>query len=587
MAGGLVVSDLAVHFPTERGVVRAVDGISFDVERGTRLGFVGESGSGKTTTALAIMRMIKAPGRIVAGSIRLDDADLVQMSDAEVRAIRLRRIAYIPQGAMNSLNPVLPIGRQIADGVIDHLGPQRDADLKALVAESLDRVGLAPTVAAMFPHELSGGMKQRVCIAIGIVLKPDVIVADEPTSALDVITQRRVMDTLGRVQEAIGASLILIGHDMGLMAQFVDELVVMKDGRIVERGAIRGVFQAPEHAYTKMLISSVPDITEGRSFLGTIPTPAEPKPATGAAPSPLVAFRNVSKVYGRDFFGRGGVHALRPLSFELDAGRSAIVSVVGQSGSGKTTLANILLGITRPTTGDVRFEGKSVAGLRGTAALAFRRGVQAIFQDPYGAFNPFYKVDHTLALPLRRFGIATSRRDIYVCMEHACDAVGLDPHLILGRYTHELSGGQRQRLQVARALMLNPKLIVADEPVSMVDASLRATILKSLYDLKARHGISIAYITHDLATAYHVSDYVIVLHHGHVAEAGTPRDVIGNPQHPYTQLLIDSIPWPDPDRHWGSRQSVEDDQRRLEEIAASHQTIVRSRIPGFDLDTAA
>ncbi|WP_421907506.1 ABC transporter ATP-binding protein [Mameliella sp.] len=579
----LNVSELAVEFPTMSGIVHAVADVSIDLPAGRRVGFVGESGSGKTTTALAIMRMIKRPGRIAKGQVMLGQTDLLQLGAEEMRQSRLQRVSYIPQGAMNSLNPVMRIERQIWDGITDHEGPRPKSELKRRARESLEGVGLDPAVGRMYPHELSGGMKQRACIAIGTALSPELIIADEPTSALDVITQKQVMETLRRAQERLGSALILIGHDMGLMAQSVDELMVMKDGRIVEKGTIRQIFEAPQHAYTKQLISSVPTIG-GASFLTLDAKPAPPARKEGTAP--LLEFRGVSKVYGGGLFKGPGNTALAPLSFTLEGDRPMIVSVVGQSGSGKSTMGGLMLGFTRPTTGQVMFEGRDMAGLRGKAGHDLRRDVQAVFQDPYGSFNPFYRVDRALSLPLRRFGITKDPAEIDRRMHEACEAVGLNPQLILGRFAHELSGGQRQRLMVARALMLSPKLLVADEPVSMVDASLRASILKNLHDLKDRFGISIVYITHDLATAYHVSDYVIVLHAGQVAEAGPPREVIGDPQHPYTRLLIDSIPWPDVDRHWGDAAATQADIRARLQEARSVPVQTRGSVQGFALGAA-
>ena len=273
------------------------------------------------------------------------------------------------------------------------------------------------------------------------------------------------------------------------------------------------------------------------------------------------------------------------MSFALDGEVPKIISVVGQSGSGKSTMGGLMLGFTPPTEGRVLFRGQDINQLGKDAQLTFRRDVQAVFQDPYACFNPFYRVDHALRFPFKRFGLARSEAHAQSAMEEACVAVGLDPALVLRRYPHQLSGGQRQRLIVARALMLSPRLLIADEPVSMVDASLRATILKNIHDLKDKHGISILYITHDLATAYHVSDYVMVLYQGQVVEAGPPGPVIGDPQHPYTRLLIDSIPWPDLDRDWGS---VEEGQRGLDALAsggsgAGAGTEFRGDVPGFEL----
>lgn len=569
----LTLTDLSIDFPTAKGVVHAVANLSLSVAKGRRVGFIGESGSGKTTTALAVMQMLAEPGKVAAGSIRLGDTDMLALQDDDMRKARLSRVSYIPQGAMNSLNPIMRIENQLWDGITAHEGKTDPAELQKRSDGALESVGLPARVGQLYPHELSGGMKQRVCIALGVILTPDLIIADEPTSALDVVTQRHVMQTLKEVQDKIGAGLILIGHDMGLMAQSVDELAVLKDGILVEHGDVRQIIEDPQHPYTKELISSVP-LVGGESFLGD---------SVGAAPAnrgkpgvPLLEFRGVSKSYG-------SVTALQPMSFALDGEVPKIISIVGQSGSGKSTMGSLMLGFNPPSTGEVLFEGKDIARMNAGESLDFRKQVQAVFQDPYACFNPFYRVNHALSFPFKRFGYAKSDAHVQEKMEEACSAVGLDPSLVLGRYPHQLSGGQRQRLIVARALMLSPKLLIADEPVSMVDASLRATILKNIYDLKDQYGISILYITHDLATAYHVSDYVIVLYQGHVAEAGPPEAVIGDPQHEYTKLLIDSIPWPDIDRPWGTPSTAEEDAARLDRLARENQTVFRGDVPGFTL----
>ncbi len=571
----LEITGLGVDFPTARGVVHAVSDLSLTILRGRRVGFIGESGSGKTTTALAVMRMLAPPGRVAAGTIDLAGTDVLALSEEGMRDARLSKVSYIPQGAMNSLNPIMRVEDQIWDAVRAHERGQGAADLRRRSDAALVSTGLEPRVGRLYPHELSGGMKQRVCIALGIVLAPDLIIADEPTSALDVVTQRHVMQTLKAVQAEIGSGLVLIGHDMGLMAQSVDELAVLKDGRLVEHGTTAQIIENPQHPYTKALISSVP-LVGGHSFLEPSSAPA---PTPSARATPLLELEGVSKVYG-------ATTALHPMDFRLEGSSPRIISIVGQSGSGKSTMGGLMLGFTPPTTGRVLFEGRDINRLRGREALELRRDMQAVFQDPYGCFNPFYRVDHALRFPFKRFGLAESPAHAEAKMVEACEAVGLDPALILRRYPHQLSGGQRQRLIVARALMLSPKLLIADEPVSMVDASLRATILRNIYDLKDRHGISILYITHDLATAYHVSDYVIVLYQGRVAEAGPPKQVIGDPQHPYTRMLIDSIPWPDMNRSWGTVQSAEADAARLDEIAASTGTVLRGTIEGFTLRAA-
>ncbi|MEN0001732.1 MAG: ABC transporter ATP-binding protein, partial [Pseudomonadota bacterium] len=530
------------------------------------------SGSGKTTTALAVMQMLQGTGRVANGSIHLGDTDMLALDEEGMRKARLSRVSYIPQGAMNSLNPIMRIENQIWDGILAHEPDTNRQTLQERSDEVLESVGLPARVGKLYPHELSGGMKQRVCIALGVALKPELIIADEPTSALDVVTQKHVMHTLKEVQAKIGSGLILIGHDMGLMAQSVDELAVLKNGELVEHGTVKQIIEKPKHPYTKELISSVP-LVGGDSFLDDEVGAAPVK--RGKSGVPLLEFQSVSKTYG-------AVTALHPMSFSLDGEKPKIISIVGQSGSGKSTMGGLMLGFNAPSTGQVLFEGVDVARMSAAQKLEFRKNVQAVFQDPYACFNPFYRVDHALNFPYKRFGLE-AEMPVEEKMHEACTAVGLDPTLILRRFPHELSGGQRQRLIVARALMLSPKLLIADEPVSMVDASLRATILKNIYDLKDKYGISILYITHDLATAYHVSDYVMVLYHGHVVEAGPPKEVIGDPQHPYTQMLIDSIPWPDLNRPWGDDISEEDDQKRLKAIASNPEAKFRGQIAGFDL----
>jgi len=579
----LCIENLVVAFPTLSGVVTAVDGANLELTPGQRVGFVGESGSGKTTTALAVMRMVRKPGRIASGSIRLGQTDLLTLGPDAIRKARLARVTYVPQGAMNSLNPVLPIGAQIKDGIVDHEGKLSANVLEERIAAALEGVGLPAPVAQKYPHELSGGMKQRACIAIATALNPEVIIADEPTSALDVVTQRQVMETLRSAQEAVGAALILIGHDMGLMAQCVDEIYVMRHGKIVESGKTAEIFENARHAYTRQLIQSVPSLG-GKSFLRQTDRPYQwSQPARD---EPLLELCKVSKSFGDGLFGGRPTRALAALSLKLTKNHPTIVSIVGQSGSGKSTLGRMVLGFERPTQGTILFEGTDIVRQSRAQSRRFRRDVQAVFQDPYGAFNPFYKVTRALSQPLKHFGIANTQRERYQLMHRACEDVGLDADQVLDRYAHELSGGQRQRLMVARALMLSPKLLIADEPVSMVDASLRATILQSLYDLKEKYGISILYITHDLATAYHVSDYIIVLSAGRVVEAGSPREVIGNPAHPYTQLLIDSVPWPDVRRRWG-RSSLKADLEELETSPQSDKCFIRDEVRGVSMQPPA
>ena len=537
----LDIAGLDVGYELPSGTIHAVRDLSLALAPGERLGLVGESGSGKTTTALAVMGLLRPPGRVLAGSIRLDGGELVGLADTAHAALRLARVAYVPQGAMNALNPVLRVRQSMAHAMRDHGVALGGVGMAARIGELLAQVGLAATVADRYPHELSGGMKQRVCIAIAISLGPRLIIADEPTSALDVVTQRQVMRTLRAVQDALGSAMILIGHDMGLMAQCVDRVAVMREGRLVEEGPVRRVFGAPAHPYTAELIRSVPVIGQDRR--------AAPAPA-GPVAAPLLEFAGVEKSYGGGVFARP-VTALHAFNLTVpDTPR--IVSIVGQSGSGKSTIGGLALGLLAPSAGVIRWRGVDLGSLGGAARRDFRRQVQAVFQDPYSTFNPFYRVAHALTVPLYRFGLARNRDEARGKAEAAVRAVGLDPGTVLERFAHQLSGGQRQRLMVARALMLRPRLLVADEPVSMVDASLRAAILDLLVELRDGHGISVLYITHDLATAWRVGDEVLVLHRGRVVEAGDPDIVLRQPTHDYTRVLLDSLPVPDPGHPWGS-----------------------------------
>ncbi|MCY3873748.1 MAG: ABC transporter ATP-binding protein [Rhodobacteraceae bacterium] len=574
----LKVRNLSVSFVTDTHRINAVRNVSFDIAPGEKLGFVGESGSGKTTTALALMGLVPNPGRVTNGIARLDDLDLFALSCEDMKAERLRTISYIPQGAMNSLNPVQKIRDSVLDGMEDHGVRMGRGERRAVVGELMERAGLPRDAGAQYPHELSGGMKQRACIAIAVALRPKLLIADEPTSALDVITQRRVMQTLERVQGELGSGLILIGHDMGLMAQFVDRLLVMREGRIVEVGSTRQVFKTPRAAYTQELITSVPampvrqSVEPGRNGEG--PGHIEDDDA-------LLSLENASKTYRRGIFKKDVV-ALKPVSLRFSRSNPKIIAMVGQSGSGKSACGNLMLGFQKPTTGRIMFGGRDVATMNRHEKSDFRRQVQAVFQDPYASFNPFYTIDHAFTVPLRRFGIAANRAEAYDIMADALQRVGLEPGATFGSHAHQLSGGQRQRIMVARAVALRPKFIVADEPVSMVDASLRATILENIRQLRDDLNISVFYITHDLATAHRSSDGVIVLRRGRIVEAGLPDEVICDPKHPYTVQLVESIPSPDPDQTW-ARVSEPREIQKGADANSLVRTVIRSRIPGFSV----
>lgn len=545
----LEIDGLTIDYPLSSGTVSAVSNLTLRMRRGERLGLVGESGSGKTTAALALMGMLREPGRVVAGSARLNGVDLVSLDQESHAKIRLRELSYVPQGAMNSLNPVMRIRASIAHALVDHSYTDSKNDLDLKIDDLLLSVGLDPKVGNAYPHELSGGMKQRVCIAIAISLGPKLIIADEPTSALDAVTQRVIMRTLSEAQERVGSAMILIGHDMGLMAQSVDSVAVMKEGRLVELAPTRDIFRTQKDSYTTKLITSIPN-------LGGVRRPTQTKDSIPAN-DPFVELREVSMSYDGGLFRRSEEPALRPISLRLPDAVPHILAVVGQSGSGKTTLGNILLGDLKPTSGRILYRGRAATELDRRLRRQVSREVQAIFQDPYSAFNPFYRVERSIVRPLVNFGIARDQNHGREIAERACEQVGLRSRQILDRFVHQLSGGQRQRLMIARALAMTPALLVADEPVSMVDASMRATILDDIVALRDRLRIPIVYITHDLATAYRIADEVIVMNRGRVVEAGAPDEVLLKPQHPYTKLLLACLPWPDPERAWSERATEE------------------------------
>lgn len=433
MTAMLSVKNLCVDYELAAGSVHAAKDVTFDLAAGERIGFVGESGSGKTTVALALLGMLRSPGRVVAGTATLAGKDLLGLSYDQRLKQRLSKISYVPQGAMNSLNPIQTIGQSVCDGLIDHgLGLSR-RDMDARVTELLGMVGLPAKVAKSYPHELSGGMKQRVCIAIAISLSPQLILADEPTSALDVVTQRNLMATMQDLQTRLGSAMILIGHDMGLMAHSVDRVVVMKGGVIVEQGPVSDILRNPQAEYTRQLIASVPQFGERRS------SPVN-SPELHSGRAQLLELRDVSKVFPARNRRAEPVTALHPLDLSLPS-MPSILSIVGESGSGKSTLASLVLGFGAPSSGQVLYRGMPINRLSGNDLRDYRRDVQAVFQDPYSAFNPFYRVDRTLTLPLLKLGLADSKAEANKKVHEACEQVGLDPKLVLGRFAHQLSGG--------------------------------------------------------------------------------------------------------------------------------------------------
>jgi glutathione transport system ATP-binding protein len=564
MVPALSVAGLTVDFATTERVVRAVRDVSFDVGRGETIAIVGESGSGKSVTALSVMRLVEhGGGRIVAG--RLDFArrdgtrlDLASADGATMRAIRGGEIAMIFQEPMTSLNPVFTVGEQIAEAIRLHQGKDRAAArAEALRMLELVRMPVAPQVMARFPHQLSGGMRQRVMIAMALSSRPALLIADEPTTALDVTIQAQILALIRLLQDEMRMAVIFITHDMGVVAEVADRVVVMWRGEKVEEGPAQRIFAAPGHPYTRALLSAVPRLHSMRGTdapsrfalieIGGTSTgkpPGEPSPP--AAAQPLLSVRKLTTRFDvRSGFlarARRRVHAVEQVSFDLAAGET--LALVGESGCGKSTTGRSLLRLVDITGGSVEFDGRDIARLPAAEVRRVRRDIQMIFQDPFASLDPRLTVGFSIAEPLYVHGVAKgeeAEERVRALLTH----VGLSPDHAQ-RYPHEFSGGQRQRIAVARALALNPRIIVADEAVSALDVSIQAQIVNLLIDLQARFGVSYLFISHDMAVVERVSHRVAVMYLGQIVEIGPRRAIFENPQHAYTRKLMAAVPIADP-----------------------------------------
>jgi peptide/nickel transport system ATP-binding protein len=532
----LDVRGLEVHYGTARGTVRAVDGVSFTIpEPGHAAGLIGGTGSGKTSLVMALTRNLPANVAHLGGQVLLEGRDLFALS-AETfrREVRWRKIAVVFQGAQNGFNPVIRVGNQVMERGLSERGA--DEGVMRREAEALfSRVGLPPGTMDRWPHELSGGMKQRAAIAMALVMKPSLLVLDEPTSALDVSVQAQIMNLLKSLKADLGLAMIFITHDIALASDLCDSFVVMEAGVVREAGSAEDVLLKPRHEYTRALLASIPRLRGDGSTA-----------AASAVPEQLAAVEDL----GVHFAVRSGLFRSRTVravdGVSLSVGRAETVALVGESGSGKTTLGRALLRLVRPATGRVLFEGRDMARVEGAALKAFRRGAQAVFQDPYASISPFMDVRQIVEEPLLVHGghPAGERRDLVLA---ALEAVRLSPAVeIAAKHPHTLSGGQRQRVCIARAIVLNPRLVVADEPVSMVDASHRADILSLLRDLQEERGIAYLYITHDIASARQFARRIAVMYLGTLVEEGPAAEIIDHPAHPYAQALLAAVPEPDP-----------------------------------------
>ncbi|MEX0972173.1 MAG: ABC transporter ATP-binding protein [Solirubrobacterales bacterium] len=534
----LAIEGLRVGFRTEGGLVQAVDGVGFDLAAGEVLAIVGESGSGKSVTAQTILGLTRSPNARIEGSVRIAGRELLGASDAELQAVRGNRIAMVFQDPMTSFNPVYRIGDQLVEAIRAHRrGLGRDA-ARDLAVESLDAVGLpeAHRRAERYPHEFSGGMRQRAMIAMALALEPEVLIADEPTTALDVTVQAQILELLRRLHRERGLATILITHDLGVVAEVADRALVMHEGRIVERGSLDEVFYAPKDPYTRKLLGAVLRLDRAAPL----------RPARQAEPLLEVAglVKHFPLKRGGLAIGRGAdrVRAVDGVSFSVARGET--LGLVGESGSGKSTLSRTLLQLLAPTSGSVRFESREIAGLSRRQMRPLRAEMQMVFQDPYASLNPRKRIGQIVAEPLRLHGRATGA-ELRRQAEELLERVGLAPEHY-DRFPHEFSGGQRQRVGIARALSLRPKLIVADEPVSALDVSIRAQILALLADLQEEFGLTYVFVAHDIGVVRHVADRIAVMHEGRIVEQGPADRVCERPADPYTKSLLAAVPIPDP-----------------------------------------
>ncbi len=601
----LDVRDLSLGFARGRDVLEAVRGLSFDVAAGETLALLGESGCGKSATALALLRLLPEAGRLLGGEVRLHGRELLGLPEAEMRDVRGRGLAMIFQEPATSLNPVLTVGRQIGEVLARHMGLNGDA-ARARAVELLTAVGIADPQRRLdeYPFQLSGGMKQRVMIAIALAGEPRLLVADEPTTALDVTIQAQILELLQRLQAERGMGLLLITHDLGVVARMAHRVTVMYAGEAVEEAPCAAFFATPQHPYTQALFAALPDLADRGARLATIPgqvpplaampagcrfaprcphawarcreeSPgwtdagdghrvrchwvAEPRhacderlaasvseamAASAEATAPLLQIADLKVHFPirRGVFQRtvGHVRAVDGVSLALHPGRT--LALVGESGCGKSTVGKALLQLISPTGGSVQLEGREIAGLSRAAMRPLRRRMQMIFQDPFASLDPRMRVGEIIAEGLQALG---GEGDVDAAVRAMLDQVGLDAGAAM-RYPHEFSGGQRQRIAIARALAVQPELLVCDEPTSALDVSVQAQILNLLSDLQARLGLSYLFITHNFAVVDYLAHEVAVMYLGRIVERGTAEEVLRDPQHPYTRALLSAVPSPRP-----------------------------------------
>jgi ABC-type glutathione transport system ATPase component len=531
------ISGLKVDFAQHGGVIEAVRGVGFHVDEGESLGIVGESGSGKSVTCLALMRLLAPTARVSAKTLRLDGIDILSADKRALTQVRGKSAAMIFQDPMTAFDPVFTIGHQIAETIRTH---RRASKREALAeAEQLLRrveIGNAPDVLRYYPHQLSGGMLQRAMIAMALSCRPKLLIADEPTTALDVTIQAQILQLIKALQAEFRMALIMITHDLGVIAETVDRVVVMNGGRVMEEGPVQQVFDTPRHSYTQSLLAS---LHMGRSKVAEAEAPAPDVPA--------LELRDLSKIYvlkrGAGPFGeKVDYHAVRRVNLTLP--RNKIVGLVGESGSGKTSTGMMALRLVEPTTGQILVDGTDISGLDHAALKSYRRRMQVVFQDSYSALDPMMTLAQIIAEPLHIHGMRSANEQTALALDWL-ERVGLE-RSFGQRYPHELSGGQRQRVAIARALILGPNVLIADEPTSALDVSVKAQIIGLLKDLQRDLGLSILFISHDLSIVRSLTDTVIVMYRGRVVEQAPTATIFEDPRHPYTRALLDAIPATNP-----------------------------------------
>ncbi|MCC2611220.1 ABC transporter ATP-binding protein [Neorhizobium sp. Rsf11] len=537
MTGPLLnIKNYRLDIGTFDGPVHVLKDINLTVNRGDTLGIVGESGSGKTVLVRSVLGIGPKNSKVVEGSIAFDGQNITRLSEKDWMKIRGIRISMIFQDPMTYLNPLFTVGRQISDVIAAHekaagQGVSSKAARRARTEELLDQVGL-PNPAMLFsqyPHQLSGGMRQRVLIAMALAGKPDLLIADEPTTALDVTVQAQVLDLINSLVEKLNLTVIMISHDIGAIATIAKHCAVMYKGEIVEQGLTADILSRPQHEYTKRLLAAVPDINAAAEKVA-----AEPSPANPAKPGALLQAIDLKKVYrsqsGTEFAAVNGI--------SLSVKTGEIFGVVGESGSGKSTLARMLLRLIEPTSGDIVFDGQNITSLTGEPLRQMRRHMQFVFQNPHSALNGRHTIGDAIGEPLR-IQTGMSRRDIEARTEALLDIVQL-PTMFKYRYPHELSGGQKQRVCIARAIALNPRLLILDEPTSALDISVQAQVLDFLQQLRAELNLTYVFISHNLAVIRQICDRTIVMKRGEIVEQGDTEQIFLSPRQDYTKALIES-----------------------------------------------